>query len=183
MFKKIWADPVGSKVISGVIFAMLASIGAYFHEWWWPATQHMLAQALAFIKASSTIPNWILGILGLLVLVAVLAGAMQIWRLLLSSLQPGWQGYTSDIFHGLKWRWRYSGHGIVDMYPFCPRCDYQLRAMNASHFISVYRTSFHCDHCNAELGTFDESFESLANKAERFAQQKIRNGQWPAQSS
>lgn len=52
MFKKIWGDPVWSKVIATLILSALAVLWAGLHFNWWP-----------LILATSPVPHWLLGLL------------------------------------------------------------------------------------------------------------------------
>lgn len=67
MLKKFWNDPVWSKVIAGTILAAGAVLGTYFLDWW-PVIGHLLRVVYSFARSSTQVPNWILGVLGLLAL-------------------------------------------------------------------------------------------------------------------
>lgn len=176
MLKKIWHDPVWSKVIAGVALAALAVIGAYFLDWW-PAMTQWLGAGVRLLGRSSSVPNWLLGLLVLLALPAVVVGA----TLLAARRGDDWRSYTTDNFYGLRWRWHYIGDGIPDrLATFCPNCDFQVFAQDASSFRSVPRIAYHCDGCDSQLATFDEPDVSLHHKVERLIQQKLRNDTWRA---
>lgn len=183
MWKKVWTDPVWSKVISAGILAAIALVGSYLLNWW-PAIGQYLAQGLAFARTESQIPNWLTGLLAVLSLPTLLVMLALAWHFVLTAKAdaPSWQTYTSDNFFGLRWRWRYLRESLSDMHTFCPHCDFQVFPERASAFAAVDRISFHCESCDRALGTFDESYESLENKACRFVQQKLRNGTWQSQN-
>ena len=67
MLNKLWNDPVWSKVIAGIILTSGAALGTYFFNWW-PAIGHFLSEAYSFALSSTSVPNWILGVIGLLAL-------------------------------------------------------------------------------------------------------------------
>ena len=62
MLKKLWRDPVWSKVIAGAILAIIGSCATYF----WPTVK-------SFLKSSTAVPNWLF--------IAVSLGVIVICRL------------------------------------------------------------------------------------------------------
>lgn len=182
--KKLWHDPVWSKVIAGVILAAGAAIGAYFLNWW-SAIGTFFASAGDFARAPTSIPNWGLLILGLLSLPTVVLLSALAWQAVYpqKSTPLSWRTYTTDIYFGLRWRWRYLDDGLIyDTHTFCPHCDFQVYAQDVSSYRFIDHIAFHCDSCGRHLGEFQESPASLENKTKRFIQQKIRNGSWLAPS-
>lgn len=185
MLKKLWNDPVWSKVIAGVILATSATVATYFLDWW-PAIGKFGAQSYPFTLASSSIPNWLLFLLGLLGLPTVILLGAVVWQKVFppQSTAPSWRSYTTDLFFGLRWRWRYFDDGqIYDAHTFCPYCDFQVYAQDVSSYRVIDHIAFHCDSCGRRLAEFQESFTSLENKTKRFIQQKIRSGTWLTQNS
>lgn len=180
MWKTIWSDPVWSKVIAAAILGAAAIGGTYFFNWW-PAIHRYSADALCFAVRTSTIPNWLTGLLALLSVPTLLLALGLLWEVVRPKKPEfaDWRSYTEDNFFGLRWRWRYAGQSITEPHTFCPHCDFQIYPLPANGYGSAgNRVKFHCDSCHANLGAFDEGWISLADKAERFAQQKLRNGTW-----
>jgi hypothetical protein len=178
--KKLWHDPVWSKVIAGVILATGAAASAYFLDWW-PAIGAFAANAYQFALAATSTPNWVLLILGLLSLTTVVFIGALAWQAVYPQKPTSlsWRTYTTDIYFGLRWRWRYFDDGqICDTHTFCPHCDFQVYAHDVSSYSVIDHIAFHCDSCGRHLGEFKESIASLENKTKRFIQQKIRNGSW-----
>ena len=185
MLKKLWNDPVWSKVIAGAILAVGALLGTYFLNWW-PTIGRFAKDAYNFGLSPTSLSNWIIGVLGLLAIPTIIALFALIWQKIFpsSSSHTDWRNYTTDTFFGLRWRWRYfDGGQIYDVHTFCPHCDFQVYAEDTSTYRAVDRITFRCDSCSQRLGEFDEPFASLENKVKRFVQQKIRNGSWLVQSS
>ena len=185
MLKKLWNDPVWSKVIAGAILAVGTLLGTYFLDWW-PTIGRFAKDAYNFALSPTSLLNWIIGVLGLLAAPTIIGLLAIIWQKIFpsSSSATDWRNYTTDKFFGLRWRWRYFGDGkIYDVHTFCPHCDFQIYAEDASAYRAVDRITFRCDSCSQRLGEFDEPFASLENKVKRFVQQKIRNGSWLVQSS
>lgn len=177
MWKKIWSDPVGSKIISTGLLGIAALAGSYFLDWW-SVVRSVLTSIWTFALAKTLTPNWLLAVLiglGGLVLFVL---CVMLWQWMRPE-SPNWRSYVEDQFFGIRWRWRYGSTGaILGMHTFCPHCDFQIFPSNASAYSVVERIAFHCECCNSRIGEFSESFGSLQNKAERFVQQKLRNNTW-----
>jgi hypothetical protein len=63
--KKLWNDPVWSKVIASVIFAA-GTAAVYSLLNWWSVISPLLARVFAFASSATPVPNWFIGILVLL---------------------------------------------------------------------------------------------------------------------
>lgn len=176
MLKSVWKDPVWASVIA----AGITSVGSYFAGWW-PAIIQFLGAAWTFLFASSVIQNWLIGLVGLLAVPTVVFALQAAWQ----STHPtesgrlDWRSYKEDSFFGLRWRWSYSSiDQIQRLHTFCPHCDFQVFPERASSWDAVDRIRFRCDSCHSNLGEFQDRYESLESKTERFIQQKIRNKTW-----
>jgi hypothetical protein len=179
MFKKLWNDPVWSKVIAGAILAA-GAIGCSYFLNWWPTIGTYTSKTLAFSVETSKLPNWVIGALVLGVIPTVLLVGVVTWVSLHPEKEsvPDWSSYTTDMFHGMRWRWNYLGHSLGDMHTFCPKCDFQVFPYRDSAYAVVDRISFRCDSCHSSLGSFDEPWDSLESKTRRLVQQKLRNNSW-----
>lgn len=186
MVKKLWNDPVWSKVIAGVILAVGATIGAYFLDLW-PSIGSFIRKSYNFVFLTTNVPNWAIGILCILSLPTIVLALALLWEWIHPKTQndsPGWRSYKTDIYFGLRWRWKYydDDGGIYDVYTFCPHCDFQVFPYNTSGYRIIDRIGFHCDSCDKDLGEVDESKDSLENKVIRLIQQKLRTGSWLRQN-
>lgn len=179
--KKVWTDPVWSKVIATGILVPLSAIAAYLLNWW-PVIKPYGEACYKFALASSIIPNWISFLVVLLAIPTVIVWGIALSQKLVprGSTSPSWKSYLSDAFVGLRWRWKYYNDegGIYDLHSFCPHCDFQVYPQNASAYSAIDRIGFYCDSCHKSLGEHDESYDSLESKINRFIHQKIRNGSW-----
>ena len=185
MLKKFWNDPVWSKVIAGTILGAGALLGSYFLNWW-PIIGSFATNAYDFAFLSTALPNWAIGFLGLLAAPTVVVVVVLTWRRIFpaSSNIIDWKNYRTDNFFGLRWRWNYfDGGQIYEIHTFCPHCDFQVYAEDASAYRAIDRIAFRCDSCGQRLGEFDEPYQTLEHKVKRFIQQKIRNGSWVTTSS
>jgi hypothetical protein len=82
--KKIWHDPVLSKVIAaGLCVAIPWSVNRLFHWWSWSemfvTLCDMPRRAWAFLLGASPVPHWLIGLAGLIVLpsIAILCGMVR----------------------------------------------------------------------------------------------------------
>jgi hypothetical protein len=185
MLKSIWKDPVGSAVISAAILAVGGAVGTYLLDLW-PAIGKWLASVWGLASQPSLISNWVVWALVLCTIPTFLIIVALIWAAIRSDLQEdgSWRIYTEDQFLGLRWRWKYfQSGGLEHPIPFCPHCDYQVFPHHASAYNVIERIAFHCDSCGGNLPEFDESFESLRSKVERFIQQKLRTGAWRSENA
>lgn len=185
MIKKIWSDPVWSKVIAAGILTAVATAGSYFLNWW-PSIGAAIKKCYEFFLLTTNVENWLLALICLLCLPTLIFLFAFIWNAVRgqeTSTGPNWRTYTTDLYFGLRWRWKYfDDGGIYDVHTFCPHCDFQVFPKNASAYRIIDRIGFHCDSCNRILGEMDESWDSLENKVKRFIQQKLRNGSWTQQN-
>ncbi|WFC62625.1 hypothetical protein EWH21_13155 [Pseudomonas sp. REST10] len=178
MLKKIWSDPVWSKVISSVILAALSALAVYLLDWA-PRLGGMASSAWTYMLSDVVLPRWGVAVLGLLALPTfVFAGAL-LWVNRPSQASTSrWTDYRTDRFFGLNWRWRYSGQRVDGIRSFCPHCDFELFPVDSSSYAAVPRFAFRCDSCGANLGEFEGDPRELESKVERSIHQKLRNGQW-----
>ncbi|WP_397411143.1 hypothetical protein [Polaromonas sp.] len=181
MLKSIWKDPVWGAVIATGIATAVGAIGTYSLGFW-PAISAAAASAWQFLLASTQVRIWVLVVLALPVILLLFLIVIVIWGLWSNSSvnQPTWTTYTTDMFFGLRWRWRYVDGSIDRLNTFCPHCDYQVFPQRASAYEVIDRIAFKCDSCHQSVGTFDESYDQLQGKTERFIQQKLRNNTWQA---
>ena len=181
MLKSTWKDPVWGAVIATGIVTVAGALGTYLLGLW-PVISAAATTAWQFLLATTQVSNWILAMLAVPVILLLLLAVIVIHGLWSNSSehQPTWISYTTDTFFGLRWRWCYVGGSIDKLNTFCPTCDYQVFPQRASAYDAVDRIKFNCDSCHKHVCTFDESFDQLQSKAERFIQQKLRNNSWKA---
>lgn len=174
--KKIWADPVGSKVISsglcvlgGVLITVLGG---------WGAIGHAILTAWDFMLASTPIPRWAIGFVGVWTAVAtfILVG---LWFQSKAEAAEAnsWRSYRSDHLLGLRWRWYWNGQQPYGLHPFCPACDYQLDLIDDSDFRFIPAVKFQCV-CGHGPWRFEESWNSVEQRVAKLIQQKLRNETW-----
>lgn len=177
ILRRLWNDPVWSKVIATAIVAVLAMVATYFLNWW-PVLGRMFSEGWSRVVQKTPTPNWLLAILVLLAVPALLVIGAISWRWAFPPRPPpaSWADYTTDSFLGLRWRWRYLDGGLPhEFHTFCPICDYQVVAERAGAYQAVPRIAFHCDVCGRDVAVFGEPLEVLESKVGRLIQQKIRN--------
>lgn len=181
--RKLWHDPVWSKIVAAGIIAAIAWLGARFD--WWAVIGRVVRRAWAFLCASSPVPRWLLGLLLLVaasVFVIVLTAFLSAARSTKTPTQAPWYTYDNDVLYSVCWRWRYGSSGAIqNLAAFCPRCDYQVSFQNVSAYAVIDRIAFHCDNCERDIAVFEEPLDSVESKVIRLIQQKIRNGTWESE--
>jgi hypothetical protein len=178
--KKVWNDPVWSKVIAaGIVGGLGIAYVSYKH--WWSVIWHGITNATAFLGSQAPVRHWVFGILLLGTLLAVVLliaiAAIVIRAKKGNQSRANYLTYTSDHFFGLKWAWTYEGTNIELKAVLCARCDYQVGPDSASMFDS--RVRFHCDSCGHTVPVEGQSWDSLQSVVMRLVQQKLRTGKYP----
>lgn len=185
MIKKVWNDPVWSKVIATAIVAVVGVVASF--AWgWWPPIGRTIAQAYDYLGSSTEVSNWLILVLALLALFAVAFISVLVWIRFAPTTAdaPTWKDYTKDEFFGLKWRWRYRADDTIgDICTFCPICDFQVFPRPARPYPNNQGSSitYDCDGCGEHLADVAEDPNALENKVERSIQQKIRAGTWASE--
>jgi hypothetical protein len=181
LISKLWHDPVWSKVIAAALLLIVGAAWSYF-QGLWPAIGALVAHAALWTQKRTPIPNWLLVLLSISAVVTIAAGSFILWTAIFPEEDDrGWRSYTEDEFFGIRWRWRY-GHdgGVYDLHSFCPVCDYQVYAANASAFRAVPRIAYRCEDCGGRtLAEFDGVPDELENRVIRSIQKKLRTSSWP----
>lgn len=179
MLRKIWADPVWSKVIAAVVIAILAAIATY-SAGLWSGIFAVLVDIVIFSAAVTSVSNWLLAIL-------ILCGVAVVGLLIIvicaftfgSKNSPSAQTYVVDEILGIRWRWKYGQGGeIYDLFSFCSLCDFQVYPRDVSAFRAVDHIEYRCDDCGNILNDFDMPVEAIESQVIRHIQKKIRSGSW-----
>lgn len=152
MIKKIWHDPVLSKVISSIII-FLGSLIIFYLVGLWSILGSFLQQISSLAVTKSNIQNWLLAFLGILT----------IWKLcdVFKKLfyrptrpRDAFRSYRKDKIDGIVWRWNYANSPYGALYrgsvvPHCPKCGYELE------LVGILRLSdpiiFRCGRCNKNI--------------------------------
>lgn len=186
---KIWKDPVGSNVISGIIILGITSLGAWLWgtfllgEWQWGILPQAKA-VLQFIFSLFTlsIPVWVI------ILVLTLGiGINRAIGLLLSESKPQFLTYRSDHILGVDWYWEYSEPGFyndkytpTNLTPRCPKCNSALDKYGSGHsVISCINDECRFDWSNA-VGYRQDiyGFDTLEDKVRNVIDRKVHNDEY-----
>jgi hypothetical protein len=169
--KSAWSDPVWSKVISAVIIAAGAAVGAYFLKWW-PSVGRAGMSAWRFLVATTPIWNWLLGVGAIWVILTLIEAR----RASLSAKKKvAAPPYTEDEFFGVRWRWRYAGHEVIGLHCLCLRCGLQVYFGDASCFDAVPRVGSRCEDCGNVVGLHDGNYDMLENHVIRLIHRNLRD--------
>lgn len=134
-----WPLGLASAVVVGILVEKLKGYPLV------QAAQSAAYSTWAFLGTGVSLPRWVF-VCWLLVSVVAVIGVVVAW--LASLNEPTFHDYTADRILGIDWEWRYLGNRIDDdsLRPFCPKCRYQLKWIDASTYHGTdYRLS--CDHC------------------------------------
>ncbi|MCL4795763.1 MAG: hypothetical protein KJZ84_14475 [Bryobacteraceae bacterium] len=177
LLKKLWYDPVGSKVLAAGIVAVLAALLTYILELW-PVFASFLITTYSFLRASTPVYNWLIG------LVIVLIGLAL--RGFVAGHRKGGKGtliidYTSDEFFGVCWRWRIDEgmpHGIGHLHSLCPKCRYQILPRETMELrVSQWIVNFECQDCGykgeTQAGMWREVEQRVILKIQRNLRERL----------
>lgn len=135
--------PILYKVIAGLIVAAILYVlrlvpGAY------PRIFRTLLSIWQLLTWRLTIPVWLCLLLLVVVIVALAIIANRVLQRLPSD--PEFYAYREDKFFGAIWRWDYLGGSILDLSPFCAKCD---TALVIRHDRFLRHVAMQCEHCGA----------------------------------
>lgn len=185
LLKKIWGDPVWSKVIAAAILGMFAVVVSYLAGWW-PTFATFVREAISFAAADTPVTNWLLGLLILCSIGGLLLFGIALWPVIFpgSGGKASFRvGYREDNFFGIRWRWSYDTDGdIARLVPFCPGCDLQIQSQYVNGFREPERIAYRCEDCGALLHEFNMPQEDVEGRIIRLIHKKIRTGSWKAQN-
>ena len=139
------------------------------------------------LQSSHSMPGWVILVLGLLALFGPTIIGLLLKELLHGKKEtagPTFQNYTEDMLDAVRWRWRWVGNRITDLWCFCPICDAQLVAEGG-----LLETSFICERCSSDETGFPHlsrgrvvtevmgDMQYAVAAAEREILRRIRTGQ------
>jgi len=179
MLRKIWSDPVWSKVISAGIIAVLLSVWAYLSGYV-PVFMACLRQVWMFATSYSSVPNWALGVGGLLALATLIRIVALAWpNKPETSTVPKWKRYRKDSFFGVVWAWDYNANDQPShIHVLCPECQCQIAPVYEDRWPIGTYYHFDCDACGHKVEPVKGVYEEIENRVIRFVQKKLRTGEW-----
>jgi hypothetical protein len=87
--------------------------------------------------------------------------------------------YKADSIFGVNWHWDYSGGGsIIRLYPTCPTCSMELKAVDVRSYEVVPRTSLICEGCNFRTEPFAGHPSDVECLVEKEIRRRIRTDQY-----
>jgi len=168
-----------ASVIAGVILLSVPVIRGYVVSlvswvcagivWCWEA-----------LISSYSLPGWA----WIAILIFALIGLRSLYLAIKGeSEEPEFKSYVEDFMHGAKWRWRWVGNQISNVWCFCPNCDATLVYDDSSchsFYSDVDKTDFICENCNrrvvASINGGDKNYAT--GVLEREIGRRIRTGEY-----
>jgi hypothetical protein len=89
---------------------------------------------------------------------------------------PDHYTYTTDIIKGLRWQWRWSSNGILNLVALCPTCSYQPTIKYSPYFGSN-ECEYICDHCGYKQA-FQIPYTEVESQVTREIYLKVKNGKY-----
>jgi predicted RNA-binding Zn-ribbon protein involved in translation (DUF1610 family) len=173
-FKKLWRDQVFSKVISDRIIAIVGSLSLGAVVYWWKEFIRILGVAWNFLGDSTSVPNWLIGLLSFCALL-VLLGLLVLILTTLKKTCPDFRTYNTDVIYNVRWNWQYDSYGrIRSVLPFCPACGYQITPIPEESYRVTTAVIFSCPHCGGFEEKVEESFEEIEEHIVKVIQLKLR---------
>jgi len=128
----------------------------------WSALSGWLKELWHFLGASTSVPNWLLGLLAVCAIIVAgwLGTALRPTR----DARPRSPISTQDDFFNIRWRWSYDASGgVQDLTPYCRRCGHRLVLQDVGDDRPAGRYECRCDRCGTVACEIDcpvEEFES-----------------------
>lgn len=180
LLKKIWGDPVWSKVIAAAILGTAAIATAYL-KGWRPSFTTLVRDAISFALAKSPVPNWLLALFILCSLGLLFLFGIAFWPS--SGKAPFRVSFREGNFFHIRWRWSYGPDGDIDrLSAFCPVCDLQIHPQYVNSYREPDRVEYRCEDCRALLHEFNIPQEDVESLIIRHIHKNIRTGRWKAQN-
>jgi hypothetical protein len=179
MVKRIWSDPVWSKVIASVIVALIGAVVSYLAGWW-PIIMSVLDATCRYLVATTMIRNWMFLILLLCAGLFVLTLSGAAWIVLTGKKsKEEYKIYKTDRILDLVWRWRYDSSGeIISLGAFCPKCDMQLAPQSVPDGQGNAKIVYLCDDCGDAAKVFPGILIEVESLVKRHIQKRLRSGNW-----
>ena len=142
-------NAVIAAVIAGILLWMLPAAKEYFVRlisWLWSG----LLWCWEALLSPYSIPGWALLILVLFAIIGItIVGVAIVASIKKTSIYEHWYtSYVEDTLHGAKWRWRWEGNSIADLWCYCPRCEAILVYSEGSFY---GKTDFICENCDRSI--------------------------------
>jgi len=171
MLKKLWHDPVWSKVIAAAIVAASATLASYLFGWL-PTIWNWSLPGFVFLGSTKPVPRWLLLIL-LVLAVMTFSRWIGAFRRV-PNIQP-WRRYTKDTFYGWVWRWEYDGAGEpCDLRSYCPECDFELTDYFGTDWSDQYSSQNACPDCHKQIQPLGDK-QQVRAKVNGKIEQNIRS--------
>ena len=174
--KKIWHDPVWSKVIAVGVIAVIAA-GITTAKGAWQSVWAEIIGAFLWLGETSAIYNWLWLLWAIVTLIVM--GMIAIAFVQNRTMETvSFKEYNEEVFFDVQWRWQYADTMIVNLTSFCSNCDYQVFADSGLPYGASQPTVFQCEDCEYSPKPIDCSASELESRVKRSIHKRLRNGTW-----
>ena len=177
-FKSIINGAIASVIASVILFAVpgLRIYTDYFFSWLWSS----VLWCWGALTDSYALPGWA----WLPILFLSFVSCVNIYvASKRDTEEPDYKKFVEVHLYNVKWRWRWVGNNISDLWCFCPRCDATLVYDDISclsRYPSIEKTDLICENCgNRVIGSVESGDKNYAIRAvEREIHRRIRTGEY-----
>jgi hypothetical protein len=172
--KKVWIDPVWSKVLGAIILALISGIVEFFTKVK-PLTCifNLLKQFIIIFAYKITIPIW-----GLILIALPTIFFIVIFIIILISKPPprliSWQDYKMDNIDGIKWVWSWYRNDVSDLIALCPVCMCELESKQHPYKLG---TDLYCQKCDKYID-LNTSMNEFKEKVKKEIRRRVRTGEY-----
>lgn len=168
-----WLHDYWHKIAPPLAVITIASLVTWVLPGGWDTIGSWFGSLFGWLGRDVTIARW--SFLLFWICVVTLVGLMLLtgWRHVMVKRDAA--QYASDTVFGVKWRWKWTPHGIDQLFPFCPHCDFQIQPVGGRSYL-VRGTTYVCDNpeCRRFKKDFEESYDEVRDLVIRKIQQELR---------
>ena len=171
LIKKIWHDPVMSKIVASVLLLVIGVVWTIFAGWW-SAIHSALSKAWVWLFLITPTVNWLLVLLSLAAAVLTVLLLQFLYYRFFDKKGNAFD-YRTDEFFNVKWRWDWAHGRLSNLTAYCPACDFEVFFDNSAYDIAKTSAIF-CEDCNSLLHQFEQSVDEVESRVSRMILRNVR---------
>ena len=174
--KKIWHDPVGSKVISFGLIAVIVA-GYTTAKGAWLSVWAAIVKGFWWFFETSAIYNWFWLLWAALTIFVARKIAIAFFEGR-SAETVSLTEYDQEVFFDVQWRWGYADSEIINLTSYCKKCDYQILGTRHNLLGMEEGVKYMCEDCGYESEVIEGTRSQIENRVLRYIHKRLRNGTW-----